>query len=57
MSRRRSNPLAQFQRDSYLVSRAAGDLNAAQRGRLPQRLVKRVIHRKIIGLLRKGGLW
>lgn len=49
--------LNQLQRDAYLLSRAAGDVNAAQRGRLGQRLVKRVIHRRIIGLLRRGRMW
>lgn len=42
---------------AYKVSKAAGDVNAAQRGRLPQRVVKRVIHRKEIGILRRLRLW
>lgn len=46
-----------LQRDLYLASRTLGDVDAAQRGRLPQRLIKRVVHRKIIGLLRRGRMW
>lgn len=57
MTRRRSSALRTFQRDSYLASRAAGTARATQRGRLGTHLLKRVIHRRIIGLLRKGGLW
>lgn len=36
--------LKQIQRDAYLVSRAAGDLDAASRG--PKPLVKRVVRRR-----------
>lgn len=54
---RRRKPLAQAQRDAYLASRTIGDVNAAVNGRLPQRLVKRVVHRKIIGALRRLGTW
>jgi hypothetical protein len=46
-----------LQRDAYLVSRTLGDINAAQRGRLGKRLVRRVVHRKIIGLLRRARVW
>lgn len=56
MPRRRSS-LNQLQRDLYMASRTVGDVNAAKRGRLPQRVIKRVVHRRILGLLRKGGLW
>lgn len=56
MTRRRAMP-AKLQRELYLASRTAGDVNALQRGRLGKRLVKRVVHRKMIGLLRRGRLW
>ena len=49
--------LSQISRDSYLISRAAGTMRAIQRGRLPQRLVKRQYHRAVINLLRRGRLW
>lgn len=49
--------LRRLQRDAYLISRTAGDLNAAQRGRLGKRLVKRAIHRREIRVLRKIRLW
>jgi len=45
------------QRDAYLVSRALGDVNAAERGRLPQRLIKRRYHRVVIRQLRRLKLW
>lgn len=45
MTRRRSL-LSQVQRDSYLVSRTAGDLHAAERG--PKPLAKRVARRYAI---------
>lgn len=44
MARRRSL-LSQVDRDAYLVSRTAGDLNAAKRG--PGPLVKRIVRRHI----------
>jgi len=50
---RRRNFLSSLQRDSYRVSRATGDVRAAQRGRLVQRLVRRRITR---GLFRSLGL-
>lgn len=46
-----------LQRQLYLAQRALGDVDAAKRGSLPKRLVKRAVHRKIIGLLRRGGAW
>lgn len=49
--------LRRVSRDAYLISRTAGDLNAAQRGRLGKRVVKRVYHRSLIRLLRKGRVW
>jgi hypothetical protein len=45
------------QRDAYLVSRTAGDVNAAQHHRLIKRLVKRQYHRTLINVLRRGRLW
>jgi len=45
------------QRAAYLTSRTIGDVDAALNGRLAKRLVKRVYHRKLIGLLRRGRLW
>lgn len=41
--------LRDVQRSSYLVSRAAGDLNAAQRGRLGKRLARRQFTRRVAG--------
>lgn len=48
-----------LQRDLYLASRLAGDYQAAKRGPQPlaRRLVKRVYHRKLLGLLRRVGAW
>lgn len=46
-----------LQRTLYLASRTAGDVRAAQRRRLLQRVVKRAIHRREIGLLRRLRLW
>jgi hypothetical protein len=42
--------------DAYLVSRALGDVDAAQHHRLIKRLVKRQYHRGLINLLRRGRL-
>lgn len=50
----------QLQRDLYKASRAVGDYNATKRGGAPaltRRLVKRSIHRREIGLLRRWRLW
>ena len=41
---RKRTALQQIQRDAYLVSRTAGDINAAERG--PDVLAKRIIRRK-----------
>lgn len=52
--------LRKTQRDLYLAQRTAGDLNALQRGgtpRLARRVLKRAYHRKVISLLRRGGVW
>ena len=46
-----------LQRLLYLLSRTAGDVNAAQNGKLIQHVAKRYVHREEIRLLRKGGLW
>lgn len=49
-----------LQRALYKSSRLVGDVNAAQRGGpelLARRIAKRAIHRKLIGLLRRGGAW
>lgn len=53
MTRRRS-ALAQFQRDTYLASRTAGDLRAARRGPGPlaKRLVRRSLTRALFRALR-----
>lgn len=50
--------LRKIQRDAYLVSRAAGDLNAAQRGPevLAKRLIRRRATRSIFSSLRKIGI-
>ncbi len=52
MARRRSF-LSSVQRDSYQLSRATGDVRAAQRGQLVKRLVRRRVTR---GLFRALGL-
>ncbi len=53
-----SSLLRRVQRDSYLISRTAGDLNAARRGPdvLAKRLVRRRATRAIFAALRKGGV-
>lgn len=54
------NALSRAERDLYLAQRTRADLNALKRGGLPAvatRIVRRTYHRKLIGLLRKGGLW
>jgi len=45
------------ERELYLAQRRLGDLRALKNGKLPVRLVKRVYHRKAIGLLKRAGLW
>lgn len=57
MTRRRSLSFSEAQRDLYLTARTVGDVNAARRGRLGQRLLRRGLHRKEIGLLRKWRIW
>jgi hypothetical protein len=52
--------LSRLSRDAYKVSKAARIANAYQRGGVPavgKQYVRRVAHRKLIGLLRRGGLW
>ncbi|MCW2496072.1 hypothetical protein [Jatrophihabitans sp.] len=49
--------LNKLSRDLYLASRTAGDLNAAQHGRLAQRLVRRAYHRTLIRGLRRLNVW
>jgi hypothetical protein len=39
--------LRDIQRAAYLLSRAAGDVNAAEKGTLGKRLVRRQLNRKI----------
>jgi hypothetical protein len=41
--------LRQVQRAAHLISRAAGDLAALQRGTLPKRLMRRTVTRSGIG--------
>jgi hypothetical protein len=48
MARKRSF-LRQVQRDAHLLSHAAGDLAALQRGTLPKRLMRRKATRSGIG--------
>lgn len=55
MARKRSF-LGRLQRDLYLASRTAGDIEAAKNGRYVQRRIRRVERRKLLGLLRKAGL-
>lgn len=43
--------LRRLQRDLYLASRTVGDLDAAQRGRLGKRLVRRQVTRRVVGPL------
>jgi hypothetical protein len=50
MARERSF-LKQAQRDTYLISRTAGDLAALQRGALPKRLIRRKATRSGLVLL------
>jgi len=56
MARQRS-ALRQIQRDAYLISRAAGDLDAARRGPdvLLRRLVRRDLTRTLFRVLRQFG--
>jgi hypothetical protein len=54
MARRRS-ALEQFRRDLYLTQRTIGDYQAAQRGTLIQRLLRRQLRRVLgRGLSRRG---
>lgn len=52
------NALRRVQRDTYLISRAAGDLNAARRGPdvLAKRLVRRHVTRALFTALRRAGI-
>lgn len=45
------------QRRTYKASQLLLDVNAARRGRLAQRLVRRAYHRRVVGLLRRGRAW
>ena len=49
--------LKQIQRDAYLISRTAGDLDAAQRGPgvLAKRLIRRDLTRTFFKILRQMG--
>lgn len=47
-----SSFLRDVQRISYLVSRAAGDADAARRGKLGQRLARRYVTRTVFQLFR-----
>lgn len=51
MTRHRS-PLRQIQRDSYLLSRTAGDVRAVKRGRLAKRLLRRSLTRAVFRAFR-----
>ena len=57
MSTRQRSALKQVQRTSYLISRTAGDLSAAQRGPavLGKRLVRRSLTRELFRVLRQFG--
>ena len=57
IARHRARAVKDAQRNAYLISRTIGDVDAALNGRLGKRLVRRVYHRKLIGLLRRGRLW
>jgi hypothetical protein len=57
MARREQSAWPQAERDLFLTQRALGDVRAAQQGRLPKRIAKRVYHRGVVRLLRKVGLW
>jgi hypothetical protein len=57
MARREQSAWPQAERDLYLTQRTLGDVRAAQEGRLPKRIAKRVYHRGLVRLLRKVGLW
>lgn len=45
--RRKADPIEQLRRDSYLLSRGLGDYQAAKRGRLAKRLVRRSLTRAL----------
>lgn len=49
--------LKRVQRDAYLISRAAGDLSAAQRGPVPlgRRLARRSLTRTVFAMIRSAG--
>lgn len=45
--KRKRDPVEQVRRDSYFLSRTLGDLDAAKRGRLAKRLVRRSLTRSL----------
>lgn len=45
--RRKRDPIEQIRRDSYLLSRGLGDVQAARRGRLAKRLARRSLTRAL----------
>jgi len=45
--RRKTDPIEQVRRDSYFLSRTLGDYQAAKRGRLAKRLVRRSLTRTL----------
>jgi hypothetical protein len=48
--------LAAVERNLYLASRTAGDLNALKRGRLTRRVARRYERRTLLRVLSKFGL-
>lgn len=50
--RRKRDPIEQVRRDSYFLSRTLGDYEAAKRGRLAKRLVRRSLTRTLFRGLR-----
>lgn len=45
--RRKADPIEQVRRDLYFTQRGLGDLQAAKRGRLAKRLVRRSLTRSL----------
>lgn len=51
---RRKDPLEQTRRGLYKTQRTIGDYQALRRGRLPQRLVRRAVTRRVMRSIFRG---
>lgn len=51
-AKRKRDPIEQLRRDSYFLSRTLGDYQAAKRGRLAKRLIRRSLTRTLFRGLR-----